>query len=80
MEAERLQRVAAGDEAGTLDDGLDELGLLARAMQRASRCVEQTRIATAEAALLRAELAQERAKAKVAADEQAQMLEAQRVS
>jgi hypothetical protein len=81
FEAERIKRIAAGDEAGVLAEGgsVDELSLLASALERGRRAAEQARCATAEAALLRAELAHEKPRAAAAADEQAAMIEAQRV-
>lgn len=82
FEAERIKRIAAGDEAGVLAEGgsVDELSLLASALERGRRAAEQARCATAEAALLRAELAHEKSRAAAAADEQAAMIEAQRVA
>ena len=60
------------------DDGVDEIGLLARALERAGRCAEQTRKAVAEAALVRAEREADAAQLAAARKENAALLEAHR--
>ena len=76
-EADRLVRVAAGEMVPE-HDGVDEMGLLARALDRSMRCSERTRNSEAEAALVRAELDAERGAHKVVQEELRTVIEAQK--
>lgn len=78
-EAEVLAATAAGRPPSP-SAALDELALLAKALERAGRCTEQNRACVAESQLVRAELGAERAALAAARDEYSALTELHRAS